>query len=229
METVYLADIVRSDDMQPRTKTDPRVVERYRLAMSNGAEFPPIVVARLNGTMVLVDGFHRVAAMSARGIHQTDADIRDVASWAEAHWLAFQANMTHGVPFKKAELRGAFGAYMKANRYVDERGHLKSYRVMATELGGVVSYSCLRRWMKKDFPRVFRKLSNSEDQPRANGGLVPCASPQRMLTREAQRALDQAAAAIVGVTAPMSRAMLLHKAKSIVEALEGNPVEQPYC
>lgn len=229
METVYLADIVRSDDMQPRTRTDPRVVERYRLAMSNGVEFPPIVVARLNGAMVLVDGFHRVAAMSALGIQQTLADIRDVASWAKAHWLAYQANMTHGLPLKRGELRGAFRAYMKAKRYLDDRGRLKSYRAIANEMGGAVSYSGVRRWMKKDFPRVFRALGGGDDQPRATGGLVSKASPGRIFSREASMALDQAMAAIVGVTDPMSRAMLLEKAKSIVEALEGNPVEKPYC
>lgn len=229
METVYLSDIVCSDEMQPRAKTDSRMVEHYRLAMSNGAKFPPIVVARLNGTMILVDGFHRAAAMSLRGVHQALADIHDVTSWEEAHWLAFQSNMTHGVPLKRAELRGAFRAYMKAKRHVDEHGRLKSYRAIATELNGVVSYSGVRRWMKKDFPRVYRALSNSEDQPRSPGGLVSKASPGRMLTREASMALDQALAAIAGVTDPMSRAMLLEKAKSIVETLEGSPVEQPYC
>ena len=224
-----VASITLLPQMQLRTKTDPATVKRYAQAMNHGVVFPPILVANLAGVLILVDGFHRVAAMTSLGIRQTPAEVREVATLEEARWLAAKANLTHGLPLKTKERRAVFRAYVKASqhRYGGDRGGLKSYREMAGDLGGA-HYTTLRNWMRSDFPSVFAAMS--DDTGAALGGL-PLPEPRgRVFAREASEALDKALAALPGVTEPEDRGWLLAKVEDLRAALveAGTKEELPF-
>jgi len=99
-ESVEFDRLVLLSDMQVRRKTDARIVKQCRQAMSAGEVFPPVGVAEVSGALVLIDGFHRVAAMRALGLQQALADVQQVATLEEARWLAAQANLRHGLAVK---------------------------------------------------------------------------------------------------------------------------------
>lgn len=71
MATQALVDsLVLSSETYPRTSVDAAVVERYAEAMKAGDEFPPIDVKA--GTMLVLNGWHRVAACKSAGIAMID-------------------------------------------------------------------------------------------------------------------------------------------------------------
>lgn len=223
---VKISEVAQVSDMQVRTRTDAGVVKRYAQAMRAGAEFPPIIVADVDGVLLLVDGFHRVSAMSALGISETPAVIVKSATIAEARWLAGKANLSHGFNLKARERRSVFQAYVHASQHrkgTGKRGPLKSYREMGSDLGGI-PHTSVRRWMQRDFPSVF--LAMGEDHANARGGLPDAESASRVFAREVESALDHAMATLSGVSDPVERGRLLAKVDALKQAIEEASVEQ---
>lgn len=224
-----LASIVELPEMQLRGRgTDAKVVEAYRRALGGGAVFPPITVARVEGAWVLVDGFHRVAALRALHRGDVEAVVLEVAGLEEARWRAAQANMRHGQRLKPRDLHEAFRAYVKAGQHRlggRRRGRLKSYREMAADLPGV-HHTTLRRWLEEDAPATFRALQGGEEKGRAPGGLPDVREdPGAVLAGKAQGALDAALAALPGVTDGVARKAMLERAEALVAMLRGGPLE----
>ena len=220
-ELVSVADVALLEELQVRRQTDPKVVEDYRRAMQAGAVFPPIVVARVNGAVVLVDGFHRVGAFRALHIDAVEAEVIPAATLEDARWEAARANLAHGLRLKRGERRGVFRAYVQARRHRHEgrrRGRLKSYREMSADLPGF-PHTSLRNWMRQDFPSVFRALAGGEVKAGARGGLPPPRKPEVALANEAAHALSAAAAALAGVTDADLRAELLEQVEALRAAL----------
>ena len=60
-----VADLILDPEMQCREGVDEATVRRYATAMGNGAEFPAIGVALVDGVPFVVDGWHRVKAHAA--------------------------------------------------------------------------------------------------------------------------------------------------------------------
>ncbi len=211
--------------MQVRAKTDPGTVKRYAQAMRVGAEFPPVEAVELDGVLVLVDGFHRIAAMESIGLTEVSANITPVASLEEARWLAARANLLHGLPLKAGERRGVFRAYMHArqHRRGGQKGALKSYREIAGDIGGA-SYNTVRNWMLADFPRVFRAMGGQDGA--GPGELTEADTPGQRFAKEVHNALDKALAALPGVADPVARGRLLVKVEELAFAIEEAGVEQ---
>jgi hypothetical protein len=225
LEVLPLSELNLLREVQPRTKTDRATVKRYAQAMANGTDFPPILVANLKGVLILLDGFHRVAAMTSLNMDQTPAEVHEVATLEEARWLAAKANLTHGLPLKARDRRAVFRAYVGASQHRKggPRGVLKSYREMAADLGGV-HYTTLRNWTRCDFPSVFAAIGG--DTNVGLGGLPEPEPPGRLFAREASEALDKALAALAGVTEPEDRGWLLTKVEALKEALEDAGVKE---
>jgi len=163
--TLALEDIGRLDELQVRNKQDNATINAYMTSYKNGAEMPPVKVARINGGYFLVDGWHRVAALERLNEYQVEAVV--VASTIEeARAYAATANLLHGLPLKKGELRNALKLYIKCKRHKNEYGVLKSYREMEEELGKRIPYSTIRKWIRQDFPALFRaKQKQGDDDP----------------------------------------------------------------
>jgi len=86
---------------QPRaTLVDERVAE-YAEFFRAGAVFPPVEVCYDGQDYWLWDGFHRVAACRAAGLDELDAHVTQ-GTQADAQWLSYGANKTHGL-YRKNE------------------------------------------------------------------------------------------------------------------------------
>lgn len=64
MYDIAIRDLVDGDLMDPRRHLDPEKVERYARILD---DLPPVVVFELPEGLLLVDGYHRLAAAQRRG------------------------------------------------------------------------------------------------------------------------------------------------------------------
>lgn len=226
-ESVSVKDIVLLPEMQPRTSGyHLPTLRKYRDAMDAGDEFPPILLARFEGALVLVDGWHRLEAQQRLGRFEVVAQVREAESREEAKLWAFEANRKHGLPLKKTELREMFRVYLKAGRHRRQKGRrFKSYREMAEELG--IPKSTIANWTRQDAPALAKALSESQPFACGRRGGAREVSAGKRLARVASGALDEAAAAIAGVGDPQERWRLLEQAQGIVRALEEGNLQRP--
>jgi len=204
-QTVKLASIVEAGDFRVRRKTSPAVVAQYQRAYSLGNNLPPLRLGIVSGALVLVDGGHRLAAMRALGRTEAEAVVEPMTE-SEARWRSGQLNLTHGQPLKPAEKREAFRAYVRAGQHKAAPCRFKTYRDMAGELAGIASYSGIRRWMMKDFPRAFRAMGDEGSEAE---GCLRKEHPEDALAAAAEDHLESAVAAMKGITRPKLRGRIL--------------------
>jgi hypothetical protein len=171
---VSLAHLTISEDIQVRQRLEPITVTRYANAIRSGQELPPVSVARVDGVLILVDGFHRVAAHQSLGASEVDAELVE-ATLDEARWMAASANLLHGLPLRNSELRLVFQVFVSTRQHRKGKGKLKSYREIGLELGR--PHSTIRNWMAKDFPRIFAQYKG-KDEFMGEGGLQESALPK---------------------------------------------------
>jgi len=105
---VALSDLLLSDEFQMRLRLASNVVDEYaELIEQAGGVWPfrdPCSVVRVKSDLILVDGFHRVAAMKKAGEDQIQVVITD-GSRLDAKKLAFAANQYHGLRLSNADKR----------------------------------------------------------------------------------------------------------------------------
>jgi hypothetical protein len=90
-------DVIRTDGAtQPRAAIDFEAVFDYMDAMSDGAEFPPVVVFYDGTSYWLADGFHRVKAAEQAGFEEIACELHQ-GTQQEAQWYSFGANKTNGL------------------------------------------------------------------------------------------------------------------------------------
>jgi hypothetical protein len=61
-------------------------------------QLPPLSVVELNGGLVLIDGWHRLAALQNQGRTQAAVIVLDAPPDDDVHRLAFELNASHGRP-----------------------------------------------------------------------------------------------------------------------------------
>ncbi len=135
-----ISRLVRDPSYQVRQRVDEATVARYANILAEGVAMPPIRVASVNGVLVLVDGWHRVAAHDRRGLREIEAEVIK-ATASEAQWMAAAANLSHGLPLRRAEIRTAFQALIRARQHIPKPGSLLTYRELAGKLGGLVRHT----------------------------------------------------------------------------------------
>lgn len=217
---VALTDIVRDAVYQVRTDIDRATAARYAAAMRAGQTFPPLRVGIVGGAWVLLDGWHRMTAMEHVGIARATVDAA-VMTEAEARWEAAKANMLHGRPLAKGEVRQAFRVFIRTNQHM--RGHrFLSLRDIARAFG--VTHPTARAWMAKDCPAVLRKMNAGG--PGGRGGLRDDGpAPEERRARDAQDAVAQAVANARGIHCPQRRGELV---QALEEALREIREEAPW-
>ena len=219
-QRVPIHDILRDDSLQVRQRVDPRTVHKYAEAMRADAEFPPVTLAHIDGSLYLVDGWHRVAAALANNQYLIWADVSEM-TFDEARWYAAKANTEHGLPLKSKEVREVFRAFIETDQHVQGQ-RLMPYREIAKRIGK--PFSTTRNWMKADYPRLFEQY-----QQMANG-----APDDADFDREAkmmERRLTKAEAAIHNVRNtgrtldPENLGKLIFTLRQILSDLETKPYE----
>lgn len=221
---VPICEILRDDRFQVRRNLSGEAVARYAAAYKAEVELPPIHAAKLQDGLVLVDGWHRVAAKEKLGDVWITAEILDVASEDEVRWLAARANLTHGVPLASRELRAVFRAYVQAGEHRTARGGLKSYREIARDVPGR-SHGTIRNWMKVDFPEIAAAMAGEEPE-RGQGGLRENPGPTG---RELCEGLvQQVLAAFRTLGDPEERGEIIQEVEEVLRAMKvGEPWKSP--
>lgn len=107
VKTLKLSVIEIDADIQPRAKgLDEATVERYREAVDEGEEFPPLVVYQEAKRFRLSEGFHRAEAYNRAGKKDVECIVR-VGGRREARLNACGSNSKHGLPRSNADKRRA--------------------------------------------------------------------------------------------------------------------------
>lgn len=150
--------VVLDETMQIRKRTIPNTVENYAASIKAGSPFPPITLACIEGVLVLVDGWHRFYARKSLGEAKVRAFV-SVMSYEEARQASALANLANGVPLRPSEVKDAFHTFMQTYGYRVGYSWL-SYREIAKKFG--VHYTTIRNWMKKDYPRLFKRYQQDE-------------------------------------------------------------------
>lgn len=220
-DLVQLPEYQMRRDARGRPVLDRGAVARYATAYRAGQQLPPIRVAILNDAPVVVDGWHRIAALRQTGAQEVLAEVYTGIGPREALAMAAKANLEHGVPLKRREVRNAFRALIKAREHIGERGRLKSYREIAEMLGGQVAYTTVRNWMLEDFPAIFERYAGNdgrEAEPWREGGQR--LDLQEALEGAAMEALQSALASARGVTSEARRGRIVAEARRVMAELE---------
>ena len=105
-EVVSLDSLVTDAGTQVRSDIDDAVVDEYVQALLDGAQFPPLVVFRVDGVHLLADGYHRVSAYRKAGRSETGADVYH-GTREDALWFALGANRAHGQRLSGGDKRRA--------------------------------------------------------------------------------------------------------------------------
>lgn len=87
-------------EIQTRAEINEQTVADYKVALENGAKFPPIEVAYIgaNGGLAVVSGHHRLLAHRAAGRDKIECDVRyEIKNITTALEFATKANHLHGL------------------------------------------------------------------------------------------------------------------------------------
>lgn len=226
-QPVRLSDVVQLPSLQPRHKLSPQHVRRYAEMTDAGSTPPLIKVARVNGTLYLVDGWHRVeaGALQRVGFDEVMALVAEMGE-VDLEWAAASANMHHGKSYDRKERRNVLRAFIKSKRHHKAKGVYMSYREMAAELG--IPRQTLNSWVKADYPRLYAALgSGGVEDPSNMGGhrtnestLVAEHDSQAMAALRAATSLAKGASS-------WGRWDLVHEMRKAADAIEAMGIQQP--
>jgi hypothetical protein len=107
MNLIQIDRITIDVDLQQREDLyHPPTVQRYADLMSDGVEFPPVIVFDDGDSLLLGDGFQRVHAALQAGFTEINADIRK-GTQRDALLFSTGANAAHGLQPTSADKRKA--------------------------------------------------------------------------------------------------------------------------
>jgi ParB-like chromosome segregation protein Spo0J len=184
MTSLKLDDIHIDGGTQLRAAVSKATVSEYATAITDGAEFPPIVVfAADDGEYWLADGFHRFDAHREAGRSEIEADIR-AGSRRDAILHAAGANAEHGLRRTSEDKRQAIMALLHdaewrkwSDREIAKatRTDHKTVGKLRRELNGEIPTNPLdgdfpieteRRFISRHGTEATRRVASTEDDGR---------------------------------------------------------------
>ena len=102
-KTIAIKDVVVDDDLYPRSKWSWLTSYDYFKSMETGAIFPDIVVAEFEGTLILVDGKHRIEALRMLKQLHVRATILKGLTKKEILLKSIELNIANGRPLSPYE------------------------------------------------------------------------------------------------------------------------------
>jgi hypothetical protein len=112
VEEVPLDTIVVDKGFQCRAQIDEATVSRYAERMASGDRFPALIVFKIDGRLVLADGFHRCAAAQKAGKTCLEVEVREGNRQA-ALKCAIAGNSAHGLPWSNEDKRRVVSLALK--------------------------------------------------------------------------------------------------------------------
>lgn len=147
---IRLNQLVTDAGTQMRERISAEQVEEYKQAMMDGDEFPKLVVFNDNGRLILADGFHRLAAMLAKGQEWADVDLRE-GTVRDAILFALKANAKRGLPRTRADKRKA------VNYVLDNPDYVGLNNTNVAMMCGVTSEFVRQMRLERDAPAKAAK------------------------------------------------------------------------
>ncbi|RDI60876.1 ParB N-terminal domain-containing protein [Microvirga subterranea] len=216
VKQVDISQLVRDQAYQVRNKLDKVTIKRYAEVYRSGKTIDPVRVSLVNGVLILVDGWHRVAALELIGIPRADAIITENTE-AEALWIAAKANLEHGLALKAAEFRSVFRAYIRARQHIKGKNNYKSYREIGLDIGR--RHTTIRNWMIKDFPKIARKMGGTDEFKGKGEPEWFSGSDHR---EPAIRGLDKVYQTFQAMADPEARGSVISHAEQVIQAMKAS-------
>lgn len=116
---VPMSEIIRDDRLQPRQ--DGLAEDHITALMEAPEAWPPIVLARVNGALYIVDGFHRHEAACRLGLAELAASIFDPNADTDLVGIAFELNAKHGRPLTLRDRKANAERLIAQNRELSDR------------------------------------------------------------------------------------------------------------
>lgn len=220
---VLTTRIVKSKELQPRNGLNDATVKRYAQQMEAGHIFPPVTICRVGDVLYLADGWHRLAAAEMNNAGFIKAIVIE-STIEDARWAAGEANLRHGLPLKRSEIRNVFRLFIKA------RKHLKGKKRMSyAEIGAVLGKpkTTIRNWMIKDFPRIAAGMSSDEEGMNTKWSPEPPETSKEILKRQIREATEQLLPMLQGLYADDREEMIAHVREMLTDAEVESPFEPP--
>lgn len=211
---------------QARSGVQDKQVSAYATAMKNGHKFPPVRLAWIDDkkSLTVIDGWHRVNAAIVAGADVIPAIVERM-TFREAMGQAALANLSHGLPLKKTELRRVFKLFMKSGSNRKKNKQLMSYREISTALNGCVGHTTIANWMKKDFPRIARAMGGIEHGN--SQAELPRVDVQDHYYNQAYSGLEHTRVNFKELSSPTARYELYQQACKMVAEMGQYPMTEP--
>jgi hypothetical protein len=165
-EQVGICDITINPAFQVRDRQDEGLVHSYLGSYNAGADMPPIRLARFNDSLILFEGFHRIAAQQLMGREIVWARIQDATSVPEIIMWAYMLNSIHGKGLTNTAKQRCLAAFLKDGRHIRPDGRVMTYQQIAIELHGTISKSNVFRWIRDYHPEIASKIATSATESR---------------------------------------------------------------
>ena len=208
--------ITRDPALQVRAGTDPALVRRYANEMKAGARFPPVELAETeDGTLLLVEGWHRLEAAHIVNGQKTVEATKRAMSRQEATGWASMANLTHGKQLAEKDKRRALALYITARKHRTAKG-LKTYRDIARDL--LIKLPTLYRWMAKDHPKIAQDMAR--DPTGGSSGAPPPIDPEPEILRRLEQAARDAQGMFDRLLSPEARGEAIFYVNKLLEQMK---------
>jgi hypothetical protein len=196
LQVVRLDDLVLLDALQVRVRIDPHTVSLYRDIFLSVPEdkctCPPIIVYKHQGTLVVSDGHHRVAAAKLAKRTTLKAYVRpSTAQTLDDAWLsAMRTNIRHGIPYTREDREKIVIWFLEHPAYRD-----RSSRQIADLTGNLIPHSTVANIRNRHKMKQLEAVSKLDS--RSMGGPTRAESVHQM-QRAVQR-IRSATGEILGV------------------------------
>jgi ParB-like chromosome segregation protein Spo0J len=100
-----IEDVVVDSRFQSRIALNDEAIEEYAARYEEGLKLPPLSVVKVDDRYILVDGFHRYAALKKLGDYEVEVTILKGETEEDAKYMSWAANKTHGLHRTNADKR----------------------------------------------------------------------------------------------------------------------------
>ncbi len=157
-KAVPLNDIVLDERCQPRAILNPEAVQEYSdIYKEEEVDLPALDVVDIDGELVLIDGFHRLAGARQADLGFVRVTVVKKCDIGEALWLASAVNQGHGVRRSNLDKRQAVKLALESDVGVEQ-----SLRTIAEHVG--VSHEFVRK-AKEELSTVDTPEEKTEPEP----------------------------------------------------------------
>lgn len=210
--TLEIASIRLVPALWSRRQLDQPTVRAYGLCLLSAVTLPPVLVARVKGVPMLVDGHHRLAAAQDYG-HRTIQARAFEGTLEQATIAAAMANLAHGLPLNRSERQHAMENALRAGWH-HQGGGVLALAEIAQAFG--VGISDAEGWIRRRAPKLYRMDFATRPTPSA-----PPAEAPRDPFSLALELLEAARQVAAGIQQADQREKLAEAGRALVDGLRG--------